>query len=103
MSDTNVIVYSPVRIPPVPRFIGYIVRFKAERGDFDVPTMAHRHAARHAGGPPQHIFTESLKGFTVGRIPEVAVRRLRFEDAVESVEPDLELDLANNCCFKSVL
>lgn len=92
----NVITPSPVLPPPpinrpTPRFVGYIVRFKNNR-TFDVPTMAYRLAARHTGGPPRDIFTESIRGFSIGRIPDVAVRWLRLEDAVESVEPDLEVN-----------
>lgn len=75
------------------RFIGYIVRLKAEHA-VDVPTVSHRLAARYAT-TPLAIFTESIKGFTVGRIPENSVRRLRLEEAVESIEPDIEVRAYN--------
>jgi subtilisin family serine protease len=68
---------------------GYIVRFKKDQVD-DVDSHVRNMVARHSITPGK-TFKHSIKGFSVkGNIPEQVLDRLRGEDTVEAVEPDVK-------------
>lgn len=72
------------------RSVGYIVRLKKD-GQRTTRDAARGLARRHAV-TPTHVFEESIRGFSMGRVPEHVVARLLGDDLVEAVEPDLAVE-----------